>query len=48
MIDVKIDDEGWGRFPELEKYAEVHGITLSEAIERLVNSGLSHESRSYL
>ena len=48
MINVKIDDEGWARFPELAKFADVHGITLAEAIERLVNSGLSHAQRSYL
>jgi hypothetical protein len=46
MISVQIDDEGWAKFPELEEYAEDHGITLSEAIERLVNAGLSHPARS--
>jgi hypothetical protein len=41
MINVKIDNEGWDRFPELEAYAEDNGISLSEAIEQLVNAALS-------
>lgn len=43
MIEVRIDDEGWDRFPELEAYAEKNGVTLAEAIEHLVNAGLSYE-----
>lgn len=42
MINVSIDDEGWVRWPEVERFADNRGITLSEAIEILVNSGLSH------
>lgn len=42
MINVAIDDEGWARWPEVQKYADERGITLSEAIEILVNSGLSN------
>jgi len=42
VFTVEIDDQGWDRWPEVQEYAEEHGITLAEAIERLVNSGLSH------
>jgi hypothetical protein len=32
----------WKRLPEVYLYAERRGITVAEAIEKLVNEGLSH------
>ena len=45
---VGIATEGWARFPEVRAYASHRGVTVAEAIVALVNSGLSHESRSYV
>lgn len=38
---VQLDE--WARGDEVRNYARFHDITLSAAIKRLVNSGLSHE-----
>lgn len=35
------------RAPELRGYAYAHGLTINEAIDRLVCSGLSHDPRLY-
>lgn len=48
MIAVLIDTEDWTRWAEVENYAKFHGLTVEGAICDLVNSGLSHERRSYL
>ncbi|BCP36391.1 hypothetical protein MINTMi198_17610 [Mycobacterium intracellulare M.i.198] len=45
---MEINIENWSRFTEVSNYATVHQVTVAEAIERLVNSGLSHEPRLYL
>jgi len=37
----------WSRIDEVRNYAKFHDILLSEAVERLVNSGLSHEHRGW-
>jgi hypothetical protein len=42
------DADNWARFPEVVNYATAKGISVPEAIVRLVNSGLSHESKVYL
>lgn len=39
---IEIDTEGWSRWPEVMLFADRMGITDAEAIERLVNKGLSH------
>jgi hypothetical protein len=33
---------GWSRVVEVSTYADAHGLTPAEAIEALVNAGLSH------
>ena len=39
---VTVDTGDWARFPEVVNYATAKGISVPEAIVRLVNSGLSH------
>lgn len=34
--------EGWSRLREVLEYAEQQGVSLEDAVERLVNHGLSH------
>lgn len=48
MESVIIDVSEWTRLAEVSNYARVHRITLEDAIHQLVNSGLSHEPRTYL
>jgi hypothetical protein len=43
LAGVTVPTRGWARWPEVEEYARVHGISLQAAIMRLVNSGLSHQ-----
>jgi len=43
-----LDADNWSRLPEVVNYATAKGISVPEAIVRLVNSGLSHESKVYL
>lgn len=45
---MEIDVANWSRIVEVVNYAEGHGIDLAEAIERLVNQGLSHDDKSWL
>src|SRR5882672_2844422 len=40
-----IELRDWTRLTEVQNYARFHDIAVPEAIERLVNSGLSHEHR---
>ena len=37
-----VDVEGWSRLREVLEYAERQGVSLEDAVERLVNHGLSH------
>ncbi len=39
---MEIDVSSWSRLAEIVEYAERRCIKLDEAIEQLVNSGLSH------
>jgi hypothetical protein len=39
------DADNWRRLPEVVNYAAAHGISVPDAIVRLVNAGLSHESK---
>lgn len=39
---MEIDVSSWSRIVEVVEYAERRGIKLDEAIEQLVNTGLSH------
>lgn len=43
-----IDVTTFGRFSEVKNYAIAEGIPIGQAVERLVNRGLSHLSRTYL
>jgi hypothetical protein len=43
VVKIRTDVEGWPRFAELQRYADDKGLTVTEAIMALVNSGLSHE-----
>lgn len=45
---IVIDLRAWSRIDEVRNYAKFHDLTEREAIERLVNSGLSHEHRGWL
>lgn len=42
------DADNWRRLPEVVNYATAHGISVPDAIVRLVNDGLSHQGRLYL
>lgn len=42
-----IDLSAWSRIDEVYNYARFHDIDVPTAIERLVNSGLSHENRGW-
>jgi len=42
-----IELRDWTRLTEVQNYARFHDIAVPEAIERLVNSGLSHEHRGW-
>lgn len=44
MVSMQLDVTAWGRWPEVREYARRYDITVSEAIRRLTNSGLSHHS----
>ncbi len=46
MIPVFLFDQ-MSRIDEVRNYARFHDITVTAAIERLVNSGLSHEHRGW-
>lgn len=48
LTPVWIDTDDWARWPEVVNYAEAHKLSISDAIVQLVNSGLSHERRSYV
>lgn len=41
-------DAGWARLPEVDAYAEAHGMTRGEAIVDLANAGLSNDPRSWI
>ena len=45
---MEINFDTWSRRKEVIKYAEIHHITIEQAIERLVNSGLSYEPVPYI
>lgn len=45
---LKIDLSIWTRLREVQNYAYDHGMSTSDAIRELVNSGLSHEPESYV
>lgn len=47
-MEITINLNEWSRQTEVLNYAKEHGITIEEAIGQLVNSGLSHEPRTYL
>lgn len=44
---MEIDFDNWSRSGEVLGYAAAHNISIAEAIEQLVNSGLSYESDYY-
>jgi hypothetical protein len=44
-VTVETDLADWTRWHEVVEYAGVRGITIAEAVNRLVNSGLSHWRR---
>jgi hypothetical protein len=41
---ITLDVINWSRWREVERFAQQRNITVEEAIQRLVNSGLSHWS----
>jgi hypothetical protein len=41
-VAVLIDTEDWTRWAEVERFAYYNGLTIEQALRRLVNSGLSH------
>jgi hypothetical protein len=45
ILDVNTQE--FTRWTEVENYAFAHELSLQEAIIRLVNAGLSHQSVSY-
>jgi hypothetical protein len=46
-MKVTLDTSSWTRLGEVWNYAEQHSVSLPEAIQLLVNSGLSHEPQDY-
>lgn len=43
-MEVTINIDRWSRVAEVKGFAEKYGITIEQAIEMLVNAGLSYES----
>lgn len=41
-MELKIKTDRWTRIEEVCEYAEMYDLYLHEAIEQLVNKGLSH------
>ncbi|BCP02490.1 hypothetical protein [Mycobacterium intracellulare] len=43
-MEITINIAKWSRYDEVKGFAEKYGISVEQAIEQLVNAGLSYES----
>jgi hypothetical protein len=43
-MEITIDISNWTRYLEVKGFAEKYGVSVEQAVEMLVNAGLSYES----